>query len=147
MPLSYHKLQVIINNVFRPLVTGVDIALWSNVEINVAIICGSVPALKAFVTKVILGRSNNDSSGGYAANITSRKQSTMLRSRIGDEESKDRSNIQVTQTVDQSIEMKSFVYDDGEGSESDLILTDVYSPNNRNLTKTKAAPVNRLPPV
>jgi len=74
-------------------------------------------------------------------------QSQRLQSRVGDEETKEPAKIQITQTVDQSIEMKSFVFDDGEGSETDLIMTDVYSPNSRNPTKSKAVPVSHLSPV
>jgi hypothetical protein len=33
----------------------VDICLWSHLEVNLAIICGSIPALKAFFSQVILG--------------------------------------------------------------------------------------------
>ncbi|KAL1894034.1 hypothetical protein Sste5346_006176 [Sporothrix stenoceras] len=58
---------------------GVDIAMWSNIEINVAIICASVPALKPFVSRIapkLLGSSVNSASrsrgtgyaNGYGAN-------------------------------------------------------------------------------
>ncbi|CAK7206934.1 hypothetical protein SEUCBS139899_009741 [Sporothrix eucalyptigena] len=48
---------------------GVDIAMWSNIEINVAIVCASVPALKPFVSKIapkLLGSSINSASRSSA---------------------------------------------------------------------------------
>ncbi|KAH8894656.1 hypothetical protein GQ53DRAFT_744746 [Thozetella sp. PMI_491] len=51
---------------------GVEIAIWSNIEINIAIICASVPALKPLVTKIfpkLLGssfRSKDRSNAQYA---------------------------------------------------------------------------------
>ncbi|KJR85159.1 uncharacterized protein SPSK_09383 [Sporothrix schenckii 1099-18] len=54
---------------------GVDIAMWSNIEINVAIICASAPALKPFVSRIApkllgsSGNSGNRSRGtGYGPN-------------------------------------------------------------------------------
>ncbi|CAK7228492.1 hypothetical protein SBRCBS47491_006921 [Sporothrix bragantina] len=54
---------------------GVDIAMWSNIEINVAIMCASAPALKPLVSKIapkLLGSSMNSGSrsrtNGYGAN-------------------------------------------------------------------------------
>lgn len=44
--------QVILSNNVQ-LVVGVDIALWSCLEINIAAICASIPALKALFVKII----------------------------------------------------------------------------------------------
>jgi hypothetical protein len=49
----------------------VDICLWSHLEVNLAIICGSVPALKAFFSQVILGR---DISPTPIAEVSSNKK-------------------------------------------------------------------------
>lgn len=108
--------------------TGVDIALWSDLEINVAIICGSVPALKAFVGKVFFGQSIGGSSdrsrNQYGNTSQSRKQtrnqSQVLGSQIGDEESGVGSGKMGGITVQQSIEMKTYLADD-TGSEKELI--------------------------
>lgn len=101
------------------IVSGVDIALWSALEINIAIICGSVPALKAFVSQVILRRMDTQPTGsgyGYGYSSAARKQSRVLGSVNGDDEYKmDRLEI----VVRNSFEMNRG--DDG-GSESDLII-------------------------
>jgi len=96
-------------------VSGVDIALWSGLEINIAIICGSVPALKAFVSQVILRKIDSQPSG-YGNSSAVRKQSRVLASMSGDDDYKmDRLKINVRN----SFEMNRG--DDG-GSESDLII-------------------------
>lgn len=93
-----------------------------------AIICGSIPALKAFISKVFFGLSVGGSSGGnnygsnqYGATSQSRKQSRnqsqALGSQIGDEE---RGKPGLAITVQSSIEMKTYLADD-TGSEKELI--------------------------
>lgn len=106
-------------------VTGVDIALWSGLEINIAIICGSVPALRAFVHRLF--GSGSQPTYGYGNNSTVRKQSRALGSMSGDE---DRTKGSLRITVRESIEMKRYGGDD-QGSESDLIIIqkDAFSPN------------------
>lgn len=116
--------------------TSVPIALWSVVEINVAIICGSVPSLKAFVSRVILGNKpgSTPSHGAYGLSAT-RKQSQVLRSQAEDDE---RRGTRLEIQVEQSIEMKAYHVDD-TGSDKDLIQagTQGYRNDSRNQTETK----------
>lgn len=62
-------------------VQGVDIAVWSGLEINVAIICASVPALKALFVKIIpkLASYNLSKRTGYARSGTNHTNSLRLR--------------------------------------------------------------------
>ncbi|PMD53626.1 uncharacterized protein K444DRAFT_142334 [Hyaloscypha bicolor E] len=39
---------------FQQTAIGVDIALWPDLEIEITIICSSVPALHAFISRIIL---------------------------------------------------------------------------------------------
>lgn len=55
----------------KTVIKGTDIALWSDLEINIAIICGSVPALKAFVSRVILGHEGPESHHQRGTHLTS----------------------------------------------------------------------------
>jgi hypothetical protein len=99
-------------------VSGVDIALWSGLEINVAIICGSAPALKAFVSKAILHKTDGKTSG-YGDSSVARKQSRVLESIAGDDEYKtDRLKINVRE----SIEMNRYHNNDDGGSENDPLI-------------------------
>lgn len=134
--MSIVRLKALYDNLNGPInlqpVTGVDIALWSDLEINVAIICGSVPALKAFVGKVFFGQSVGGSSDrsrtAYGNTSQSRKQtlrgqSRVLGSRTGDEEEGGAGGSVGKMggiTVQQSIEMKTYLADD-TGSEKELI--------------------------
>ncbi|KAH6668464.1 hypothetical protein B0J14DRAFT_456634, partial [Halenospora varia] len=100
-------------------ITGVDIALWSHLEINIAIICGSVPALKAFFCRIVLRQASEGS--GYNGNShrfssrTRRHQSHVLHRSI-DDTCKDKQKI----TIQQPIEMNSHFADD-TSSERELI--------------------------
>lgn len=118
------------------IVTSVPIALWSVVEINVAIICGSVPSLKAFVSRVIFGTKpgSTPSHGIYGLSAT-RKQSQVLRSQADDDE---RRGTRLQIQVEQSIEMKAYHIDE-TGSDRDLIQAGAQGfPNDsHNKTETK----------
>jgi len=112
--------------------TGVDIALWSGLEINVAIICGSAPALNAFIRRVILRKSSLNASSGaqYAGSTTAtwgggggRRNPTVAEDSI--EEGG------MTITVQRDVEMKTYAVDD-TGSERELIETEAFSPAFRN---------------
>jgi hypothetical protein len=48
-------------------------AYWSNIEINLGIVCASLPALKPLVVKVIPGFSTRHSSRGYGTGHSNRK--------------------------------------------------------------------------
>ncbi|KAF4634265.1 hypothetical protein G7Y89_g3845 [Cudoniella acicularis] len=126
--VSVIRLKALYTNLSGPIelqpVTGVDIALWSGLEINVAIICCSVPALKALVSKILKGTlSGYSGSSNYAENTAVRKQGQVLQSKtsLTDEEA---NKSGMTITVEQSIEMKTYVYNrgDDEGSENSLII-------------------------
>lgn len=118
------------------IVTSVPIALWSVVEINVAIICGSVPSLKAFVSRVIFGtKPGSTPSHGVYGLSASRKQSHVLRSQVDDDE---RRGTRLQIQVEQSIEMKAYHIDE-TGSDKDLIQAGAqgYRNDSRNKTETK----------
>lgn len=102
-------------------VSGIDIALWSQLEINLAIICGSVPALTAFVSKVILGHgtSNNASAGSSRSRRKSRNQSQSLDSGTHDEDQGGGGH-PLAIIVHSTIETKSYQSDD-QGSERGLV--------------------------
>ncbi|KAB5517004.1 putative integral membrane protein [Coniochaeta sp. 2T2.1] len=136
--VSIIRMKALYDNLNGPInlqpVTGVDIGLLSDLEINVAIIGGSVPALKAFIGKIFFGQSIGGSSdrthGNYGIASHSRKQtrnqSQVLGSQDGDEgaitgmgRTGDSSKMGGI-TVDQSIEMKACLADD-TGIEKELI--------------------------
>lgn len=124
------------SSLIRCIVTSVPIALWSVIEINVAIICGSVPSLKAFVSRVIFGTKpgSTPSHGVYGLSAT-RKQSQVLRSQAEEDE---RRGTRLEIQVQQSIEMKAYHVDE-TGSDKDLIQagTQGYRNDSRNMTETK----------
>jgi len=91
-------------------VTGVDIALWSYLESNLAIICGSVPTVKAFVSRIILCHDNGTYCSGTSCPTRNRirHQSQPLDSTIHDEEQGFGSK-SFAITLEHSIEMRSYV--------------------------------------
>jgi hypothetical protein len=95
----------------------------------VAIICGSVPALKAFVA-YILYKTVEMNSSDYAKNTRSWMQGYSLGSTTGDEP-------RLRITVQRSIEMKPYNHTD-EGSESNLIFNDSFSPDAHHQVTIKA---------
>jgi hypothetical protein len=143
----------------QPIVTGVDIAVWSGIEINVAVICGSVPALKALITRMLGTYTSHSSSSQHKTPIQtlrSRNQSQMLGSGIdrdleGDGNGMKQGGIQIT--VQKSIEMKTFYHGKEEGvpgddgSESDLIVTNALSPNMRYKAEVNSVGGRRIPDV
>lgn len=135
--VSIIRLKALHENVTGPEVdqpiTGVNIALWSHLDINVAIIFLSLPALQALITRYILKKhySGSDSHSGATGAVTgSGPGSRVLRSHATrnddlDYEAGDRMAIH----VQQSIEMKSYAIDD-TGSEKDLIDKQNFGPTN-----------------
>ena len=117
---------------------GVDIAVWSGLEINIAIICASVPALKALFKKYMpglssLGGGSNSKAYGRSTNGSHPLQSRDAHVHIGaahgygargdvstsSSSGPDGRKIQGIQ-VQQSIEMKSIPVDDDD-SEKNLV--------------------------
>ncbi|KAG6366958.1 hypothetical protein INS49_001139 [Diaporthe citri] len=139
--VSIIRLRALYQNLNGPYeeqsVTSVPIALWSVVEINVAIICGSVPSLKAFVSRVVFGnKPGSTPSHGVYGLSASRKQSHVLRSQVDDDE---RRGTRLEIQVEQSIEMKAYHIDE-TGSEKHLIQAagaQGYRNDSRNKTETK----------
>jgi hypothetical protein len=134
--------------IWRHIVTGVDIALWSGLEINMAIICGSVPALKAFVSRIILRHTNISSSGdggGYGKSSTVRSRQ-FPRSKLGShnadefEHDGDRGPMKIM--VQRDIELKHFKVADDDGSESDLIIQNNQGLNNFSKVHVEGVTVN-----
>ncbi|KAK2614529.1 hypothetical protein N8I77_001341 [Diaporthe amygdali] len=138
--ISIVRLRALYQNLNGPYeeqsVTSVPIALWSVIEINVAIICGSVPSLKAFVSRVIFGQKpgSTPSHNVYGLSAT-RKQSQVLRSQVDDEE---RRGTRLEIQVEQSIEMKAYHVDE-TGSDKNLIHAGAqgFRNDSRNQTETK----------
>ncbi|EPE34284.1 hypothetical protein GLAREA_09978 [Glarea lozoyensis ATCC 20868] len=128
-------------------VTGVDIALWSGLEINMAIICGSVPALKAFVSRVILRNTHLSSSGGregYGKSSTHGRQfpRSKLDSQTADafDDGGERGPMEIM--VQRDIELKHFKVADDDGSESDLIIQNNQVLNNFSKPNLEGVMVN-----
>ncbi|KAH8659952.1 putative integral membrane protein [Xylariales sp. PMI_506] len=117
-------------------VTGVDIAMWSQLEINIAIIMGSVPALKSFVSNVILKKmSSSARSQGYASYGRSAHKNTQNDRPAFSKSSDEEGNISSTEdgkgpkmaiSVTQDIEMRSFPVDD-QHSEKGLIHDEPFT--------------------
>ena len=106
------------------IVTGVNIAIWSHLDINVAIIFLSLPALQALITCYIMKKDYSGSgshSGATGAVSGSGPGSRVLRSRATRNDDLDyEAGNRMAIHVQQSIEMKSYAIDD-TGSEKDLI--------------------------
>lgn len=102
-------------------VKGVDIAIWSGLEINVAIICASVPALKPLFVKFFpqmissLGDSAKRSRTGRSAH-----GSAPRRDQSGDHDFK-ASPLEIQ--VQQSFEMRAVANDADDDSERNLVTT------------------------
>jgi hypothetical protein len=128
-------------------VTGVDIALWSGLEINMAIICGSVPALKAFVSRVILRNTHISSSGGregYGKTSTHGRQfaRSKLDSQTADAFDDGGEHGPMEIMVQRDIELKHFKVADDDGSESDLIIQNNQVLNNFSKANLEGVTVN-----
>lgn len=57
------------------------IAYWSSVEVNVGIICASLPTLKAFAMKFMPHLLNNSSNAGGATSSNRKTATNMMKSR------------------------------------------------------------------
>lgn len=115
--------------VLTPVVDGVNIAIWSCIEINVGIMCASVPALKALAVRVfpkfvlsnLYARSKTPYGGRYG-----RQPSGTDASRGAESSTHDRKKSQIT--VQQSFEMNAMTVREAEvvsqdGSEKDLVTS------------------------
>jgi hypothetical protein len=123
-------------------VKGIDIAIWSCLEINIAIICASVPALKALFIKIIpklgslhthakrYGANTNGSMPLSSVDQRGAETSTNAGSDAENGMAKGRMEIK----VHQSIEMKALPVSDDD-SEKNLVATswmaDCYSSGNK----------------
>ncbi|KAH9231968.1 hypothetical protein K456DRAFT_1870072 [Colletotrichum gloeosporioides 23] len=105
----------------QPLV-GVDIAVWSGLEINIAIICASVPALKALFIKIIpkLGTYKKYSKNPYGRSTTGNLPLRSFDKRTGNfsQSGKDSSKMEIQ--VHRSIEMNVMPIEDDD-SQKDLV--------------------------
>ncbi|KAL5345433.1 hypothetical protein ACLOAV_009805 [Pseudogymnoascus australis] len=119
---------------------GVNAGIWSGIEINVALACASLPAIKPLISKAVphflsssrgerSTRLNDTSGAGYGhalSELSQNKRSRVERSAIGDDE--DGTNgITVERTVRMQRHEAPRV--SGEGSESSLVnwKADVYT--------------------
>jgi hypothetical protein len=114
-------------------VDGVNAAIWSGIEINVAIACASLPALKPLISKIVpnllstIGSKNKSNMQNLSGNeIASYKMNTFG--------SKSKTGTQVDEIkVEQSIFQQREVRPSVEGSERSLVnwKTDCYSEEQR----------------
>ncbi|TDZ33799.1 Satratoxin biosynthesis SC1 cluster protein 4 [Colletotrichum spinosum] len=104
----------------QPLV-GVDIAVWSGLEINIAIICASVPALKALFVKIIpkLGTYKKYSKNPYGRNTSGNMPLQSFDKRTGNFSTKAKGPIEIK--VQTSIQMNSVPAEDDD-SEKHLVF-------------------------
>ncbi|KAG9246623.1 putative integral membrane protein [Calycina marina] len=128
--VSMIRLKALHTNVSGPaeqqIVNGVDIALWSGLEINVAIICGSVPALNALFLKIYRG-TQTGSSSGYGYGKSRKSNHTQLRSLTDNTDNTDRMEI----TIQKDTELT--VYDrELQDSQINLIGQNGFSKYNTN---------------
>ncbi|KFY17311.1 hypothetical protein V491_05038, partial [Pseudogymnoascus sp. VKM F-3775] len=118
---------------------GVNAGIWSGIEINVALACASLPAIKPLIAKAVphfLSSSRgerstrrNNASGGYdhaLSEISHNKRSRVGRSAIEDDND-DGAGITVERTV--RVEGHQAPRVSGEGSERSLVnwKADVYT--------------------
>ncbi|PHH91908.1 hypothetical protein CDD83_9775 [Cordyceps sp. RAO-2017] len=111
--------------VFACGVKGVDIAIWSGLEINIAIICASVPALKPLFVKFFpqlissLGDSAKRSRSGRSAHGSMPHRGSENRTQqSGDHDSK---TCPLEIQVQQSFEMKAVAPERDDDSEKNLV--------------------------
>lgn len=116
-----------------------DIALWSGLEINIAIICASVPALKPLFVKAFpkfissLADSSKRSKPGRSTHGTLPLHSFDRRNREAIDSDDKAVGIQVSQTF----EMKAVTADRDDGSDKSLVTGptssswDIYAGNRR----------------
>ncbi|KAI1852178.1 hypothetical protein JX265_013031 [Neoarthrinium moseri] len=114
---------------------GVDIAVWSGIEINVAIICASVPALKPLVNSLfpkLLGstpRSKGQSRSGYTNQNDSHHMKS-LQSRV-------RKETVIEQTFELREDLEGRL--SNSGSERELVAWSASSgPSNRKGEEAKS---------
>lgn len=103
--------------------TGVEIAMWSLLEINVAIIMGSIPNLKAFITKAILGQKSGYalSSSNNGKTFSLPRSNERVHGRIDTSLSKEGAGLfSSTVVVTREFEMISYTMDD-QSSEKELV--------------------------
>jgi hypothetical protein len=113
-------------------VEGVNAAIWSGIEINVAIACASLPALKPLISKILPGllsnlssrnRSNMNALSGNEFSGSHRMNT--LRSKLKSATATQVDEIKVEQSIYQAREVRASV----EGSEKSLVnwKADCYS--------------------
>lgn len=114
------------------IVKGVDIALWSSLEINVAIVCASVPALKPLFVKVfprlISSFSDSAKRSRTGGRTTGRSHGTVQLASFdpsGGLESGSGIKVQ------QDFEMKALPADGDDNSEKNLVTCYAGSRNSR----------------
>ncbi|KAF1828047.1 hypothetical protein BDW02DRAFT_303026 [Decorospora gaudefroyi] len=91
-----HELIVFANHPEDPTWYSAGNAYWSSIEMNMAIVCATVPALKPLVVKVVPSFSKRHNSGGYGTGMSGGSGSKRLGIRST-----------VKRTVDEEIEMGS----------------------------------------
>ncbi|KAI0128995.1 putative integral membrane protein [Xylariales sp. AK1849] len=140
--VSIVRLKSLYDSMSRPAeeqpITGVDIAMWSQLEINVAIMMGSVPSLKSFLSNVILkkpGHMSSSNGGAYVEHSGHSKSRSRMGTRVTVKNTDDHyesakddghpSKMRIA--VTQDIEMKSYVVDD-QSSEKELMNDAIFTP-------------------
>jgi hypothetical protein len=113
-------------------VEGVNAAIWSGIEINVAIACASLPALKPLISKILPGLLSNLSSKNRSNmnalsenELSGSHQMNTLRSKLKSATATQVDEIKVEQSIYQAREVRASL----EGSEKSLVnwKADCYS--------------------
>ncbi|KAJ2897394.1 hypothetical protein MKZ38_004695 [Zalerion maritima] len=113
---------------------GVECAIWSGIEINVAIACSSMSTLKPLIGKLFPGllssRGRSTAEGPYA-NVSGSHQ---MKSYRGANNAKAGAEIQISQTIDMKTEDRQ---GSREGSDSGLVhwTAGCYSADSQKSTK------------
>jgi hypothetical protein len=98
-------------------VDGVNAAIWSGIEINVAIACASLPALKPLISKFLPRLlSTTDSKNKYSLNNLGSRQANIFHE-VGSKNGSKNAEITVEQHIFQQREVRASL----EGSERSLV--------------------------
>jgi hypothetical protein len=97
-------------------VDGVNAAIWSGIEINVAIACASLPALKPLISKVLPRLLSTTDSKNLSGNKLGSRQTNTFHE-VGSKKGNKNAEITVEQHIFQQREVRASL----EGSERSLV--------------------------
>lgn len=107
-------------------ISGIEICMWSHLEVDLAIICGSIPALKAFFSQVILGHEHSPTPIAEVGSKRRAPRQSDEEEIIGEDVEKgyglEPLEIRVQQSVEVSIVQESAKNGNGDDAESEMDL-------------------------